>query len=147
MKFFIYNIKQAYKYLKKNAAYSFLTILGLTVGLTIFILVGLYVYKQETVDNNILNHNRIYRLYDAKRYDAGIAYKLKKVIANNYPYVESSCVYLRYEMPMIFRTKDRNISLETGITTDNNFFEMFHIPVISQVGEKPFSEKKSIVLT
>ena len=147
MKFFIYNIKHAYKYLKKNAAYSFLTILGLTVGLTVFLLVGLYVYKQETVDYNIPNHNRIYRLYDAKNNDAGIAFKLKKVIANNYPDVELSCVYQRYDMPMIFRTKDRSISLETGITTDNRFFDMFHIHVISQVGEKPFSEKQSVVLT
>ena len=148
MRFLTYNIKHAYSYLKKNAPYSLLTIIGLTVGLTVFLLVALFVYNEETVDYNIPNHNRIYRLYDAGKQDAGIAYELKKIISQDYPEVEANCVYQRYgDLPMIFRTKENSVRLNTGITTDNSFFKMFHIPVIKQMGEKPFSEKKSIVLT
>ncbi len=147
MRLFIYNIKHAYQYLKKKAAYSFLTIIGLTVGLTVFLLVALFVYNEETVDYNIQNSNRIYRLFDAEKKDCGIGYELKNVISQNYPEVEANCVLNRYDMPMILRANKHSIKLNTGISTTNSFFDVFDIPIISRTGKKPFSEKASIILT
>ncbi len=147
MRFFISNLKQAYHYLKKNAAYSFLTILGLTVGLTVFLLVALFVFNEETVDENISNSNRIYRLYDAKKNDAGIGYELKDVLSQHYPDVEANCVLERFEMPMVLRANKHSVKFGTGISTTNSFFDVFDIPIISRTGKKPFSEKASIILT
>ncbi len=147
MRFFIYNIKHAYQYLKKNATYSVLTIVGLTVGLTVFILVALFVYNEETVDQNIPNSNRIYRLYDAEKKNCGIGYELKDVISQHYPEVEANCVLERYEMPMVLRVNKHSIKFETGISTTNSFFKVFDIPIISRIGKKPFAEKASIILT
>lgn len=147
MRFFRYNIKHAYQYLKKNAAYSFLTIIGLTVGLTVFLLVALFVYNEETVDENIPNSNRIYRLFDTEKKDCGISYKLKDAISQHYPDVEANCVLERYETPMILRANKHSVKFETGISTTNSFFDVFDIPIISRIGKKPFAEKASIILT
>ncbi len=147
MRFFIYNTKQAYRYLKKNAAYSFLTIIGLTVGLTVFLLVALFVFNEETVDGNIPDSNRIYRLFDAEKNDCGIGYELKDVISQNYPEVEANCVLERYEWPMVLKTNNHSLKFKTGISTTNSFFKVFDIPIISRISEKPFSGKASIILT
>ncbi len=147
MRFFISNIKQAYHYLKKNAAYSFLTIIGLTVGLTVFLMVALFVFNEETVDENIPNSNRIYRLFDAEKNDCGIGYELKDVISQHYPEVETNCVLERYEWPMVLKTNHHSLKFKTGISTTNSFFDVFDIPIISRMGKKPFTEKAAIILT
>jgi len=147
MRFFISNLKHAYHYLKKNTAYSVLTIIGLTVGLTVFLLVALFVYNEETVDQNIPDSNRIYRLIDAEKKDVGMDYELKNVISENYPEVEANCVMERYEWPMILRANNRSIKMKSGISTTNSFFKVFDIPVIHKIDKKPFSGKASIILT
>jgi len=147
MDFFIANLKQAYHYLKKNTTYSVLTIIGLTVGLTVFLLVALFVYNEKSVDKSIPNSNRIYRLIDAEKNDSGLDYKLRDAISENYPEAEANCMLERYEWAMILRANNSSIKLKSGISTTNNFFEVFNIPILRKIGDKPFSEKASIILT
>jgi len=106
MRLFIYNIKHAFQNLKKNASYSLLTILGLTIGLTIFLSVSLFVFNENTVDQNIPNYQRIYRLYDVNENDCGLGYELADVIRQNYPNVESNCAIDRFEWPMLLRANN-----------------------------------------
>ena len=148
MRFFIANLKHAYHYLKKNRAYSVLTIIGLTVGLTVFLLVALFVFNEETVDQNIPNSNRIYRLIDAEKMGCGLGYELKDVISQNYPEVEANCVLERYQWAVILRANNHHgLKFKTGISTTNNFFKVFDIPVLRKIDKKPFSGKASIILT
>jgi len=147
MRIFIYNIKHAYQNLKKRAVYSLLTISGLTIGLTVFLLISLYVYNEKSVDHNIPNHDRIYRLMDAGKKDCGIGYELKDVISQNYPEVEANCVLERYAFPMVLRANNHSFTFKTGISTTNSFFDVFDIPIISKIDKKPFPEKASVILT
>ncbi len=148
MRFFVANLKHAYYYLKKNTAYSLLTIIGLTVGLTVFLLVALFVYNEETVDQNIPDSNRIYRLIDAEKKDCGLGYELKDVISQNYPEVKANCVLERFQWPVILRANHRpGLKFKTGISTTNSFFKVFAIPVLRKMDKEPFSGKASIILT
>ena len=55
-------IKTALRSLVKDKYYSAINILGLAVGLTVTILIILYVYDELTYDNYHVKHDRIYRL-------------------------------------------------------------------------------------
>jgi putative ABC transport system permease protein len=109
--------------------------------------VALFVFNEESVDENIPNSNRIYRLFDAEKNDAGIGYELKDVISQHYPDVEANCVLERFEMPMVLRADKHSVKFGTGLSTTNSFFDVFDIPIISRMGKKPFAEKASIILT
>jgi len=147
MRLFIYNTKHAFNNLKKNASYSLLTIIGLSIGLSVFLSISLFVYNENTVDQSITNHKRIYRLYAEKENDCGIGYELADVIRQNYPEIEANCAMSRFEWPMLLRTNNKSIKFNTGISATNNFFDVFDIKFISKIGDKPFPEKASIILT
>ena len=147
MKLLKYNIKHAFNNLKKNATYSMLTVVGLTIGLTVFLMISLFVYSEKTVDFTLPEYNRIYRLYDVAQNNCGLGYELKDVISQNYPEVEANCVMERYEWPMILRANNNSFRFSKGISTTNSFFDVFKIPIISKIDELPFPEKASIILT
>jgi len=147
MKLLKYNIKHAFNNLRRSVTYSMLTIIGLTIGLTVFLSISLFVYNENTVDQNITNYQRIYRLFDAKENASGLGYELADAISQNYPEIESNCVMSRFEWPMLLRTDNKSIKFKTGISTTNSFFDVFDIKFISKISDKPFSEKESIILT
>ena len=147
MKLFIYNIKHAFNNLRKTASYSLLTIIGLSIGLFVFLSISLFMYNENTVDQNITNYQQIYRLYDAKENDCGLGYELADVISQNYSEVKTNCVMSRFEWPLLLRTDTKNIKFKTGISTTNSFFNVFDIQFISKISDKPFPEKESIILT
>lgn len=121
MRIFIYNIKHAFQNLKRNAAYSMLTIVGLTIGLTVFLTVSLFVLNENSIDHNIKNYHRIYRLFDIKENNCGIGYELADVISQNYPEIEANCVLDRFEWPMVLRANNQSFKVEKGISTTNSF--------------------------
>jgi len=147
MRLFIYNIKHAFNSLRKNASYSLLTIIGLSIGLSVFLSISLFVYNENTVDQNITNYQRIYRLYDVKENNCGIGYELADVISQNYPEVEANCALSRFEWPMLLRTNNNSFKFNTGISATNTFFDVFDIKFVSKIGNKPFPDKESIILT
>ena len=147
MKLFIYNIKHTFNHLRRNASYSLLTIIGLSIGLSVFLSISLFVYNENTVDQNITNYQRIYRLYDEKESDCGLGYELADVISQNYPEIEANCVMSRFEWPMLLRADNKSIKFKTGISATNSFFDVFEIKFISKIADKPFPEKESIILT
>lgn len=124
-----------------------LTIVGLTIGLTVFLAISLFVYNEQSVDQNIANHDRIYRLLDVGENNCGLGYELGDIISQNYPEIEANCVFERFEDPMVLRANNHNFKFSTGISTTNNFFDVFDISIISKSGETPFPEKASIILT
>ncbi|MEN8122508.1 MAG: FtsX-like permease family protein [Bacteroidota bacterium] len=147
MRIFIYNINHAFQNLKKNAAYSMLTIVGLTIGLTVFLVISLFIFNEQSVDHNIANYDRIYRLLDAKENNCGLDYELADVISQNYPEIEANCVFNRFEWPMVLRANNQSFKVATGISTTNSFFNVFDVQIFSKTAEKPFAEKSSIILT
>jgi len=48
----------------KNKIFSFINIVGLTVGLTSFLLIALYIFDELTFDSFHKNANNIYRVVD-----------------------------------------------------------------------------------
>ncbi|AHW61751.1 hypothetical protein FH5T_07540 [Draconibacterium orientale] len=144
-----FKIKLAFRNLLKNKLYSSLIIGGFAIGFTASILIALYYSAEHNVDKHFARHEKIYRLYDAKKNESGLDYKINAVIAEHYPDVETTCPLAFSYFPITLKDPEtRNYTrVEYIISTNNNFFNVFSIPVLSSLEEKPFSQLNSAVIT
>ena len=143
----MYNIHHAFRNLKKNAVYTFFTISGLTIGITVFLLSVIYIYHEFTMDHCYENHERIYRLYDSENSTCALDFNLSEQISSLFPDIESNAPIDRFIWEMTLKSDSNITKVESGISTTNDYFSVFHQPVISQLAEKPFAESMAIVLT
>ena len=66
-------LKLAWRRLVKNKTYSFLNIIGLSVGLTCFALIALWVNDELSYDKFNKNFDRIVRLTGIEKRETGIS--------------------------------------------------------------------------
>ena len=144
-----FKIKLAFRNLLKNKLYSSLIIGGFAIGFTASILIALFYSAEHNVDKHFARHEKIFRLYDAKRNQSGLDYKINAVIAEHYPDVETACPLAFSYFPFTLKDPEtRNYTrVEYTLSTNNNFFDVFSIPVLSSLEEKPFSQLNSAVIT
>ena len=144
-----FKIKLAFRNLLKNKLYSSLIIGGFAIGFTASILIALFYSAEHNVDKHFARHEKIFRLYDAKRNQSGLDYKINAVIAEHYPDVETACpLAFSYFSFTLKDPETRNYTrVEYTLSTNNNFFDVFSIPVLSSLEEKPFSQLNSAVIT
>ena len=79
--------KIAWRNLMKNKTFSFINIFGLTVGLTSFLLIALYVFDELTFDRFHKNADHIYRVVEARTSQEG---KETKIARTGYQLAEVS---------------------------------------------------------
>jgi putative ABC transport system permease protein len=142
-------IKVAFRHIRRRKVYSFINILGLTIGMACFILIGLWVKDELSFDRFHQKKDRIYRVLNRLqdgRTGFNITYALGPALKAEYPEVEEACrVCLWYGSHVKYRDKiyaERNIYL-----ADPSFFKIFSFPFIKGNPEMALSDRYSIVLT
>ncbi len=144
-----FKIKLAVRNLLKNKLYSFLIIGGFAIGFTASILIGLFYSAESNVDRHFSAYKNIYRLYDAKKSKSGLDYKLNTVLSENFPDIKKACPVGFSYYPITLKdpeTKDY-IRIEYVVSTNNNFFDVFSIRILSSLEKQPFSQQNSAVIT
>jgi putative ABC transport system permease protein len=142
-------LKVAFRHIKRKKVYSFINVFGLTIGMTCFILIGLWVKDELSFDRFHRNRERIFRILnrtpDGSAYFQ-ITYALGPALKAGYPEVEEACrVWLWYGSHIKYKDKiyaERNIYL-----ADPSFFKIFSFPFIKGNPETALLDKYSIVLT
>jgi len=88
--------KIAWRNLMKNKVFSFINIFGLTIGLTSFLLIALYIFDELTFDSFHKNADNIYRVIEhrtsaeGKETKAGaVAYQLAKRVGVDFPEIKN----------------------------------------------------------
>lgn len=144
-----FKIKLAVRNLLKNKLYSFLIIGGFAVGFTASILIGLFYSAEKNVDRHFADYKNIYRLYDAKKSESGLDYKLDPVLSENYPEIKKNCpLGFTYFPTTVKDSETKNYTrIEYVISTNNSFFEVFSVKILASLGNKPFSQLNSAVVT
>ena len=83
-------LKIAFRNLAKNRVYSFINIFGLAVGMSVAVLIGLWVWDELTFDHYHKNHNRIAQVYQSQTFNGqiktghAIPRPLEMTLRNNY---------------------------------------------------------------
>jgi putative ABC transport system permease protein len=145
----LFKIKLALRNLLKNKIYSSLIIGGFAIGFTAFILIGLFYNTEHNVNTVFANYKSIFRLYDAKKNESGLDYKLNAVLSVNYPDIQEACAIGYSYFPITLKDPEtKNYTrIEYVVSTTNSFFDVFSLEILSSMEDKPFSQNNSAVIT
>ncbi len=144
-----FKLKLAIRNLLKNKLYSFLIIGGFAVGFTACILIAIFYNAEHNVNTHFADYKNIYRLYDAKENKSGLDYKINAALTENYPDIEKACPLGFSYFPITLKdpeTRDYT-RVEYVISTNNAFFDVFSVEIVSSLEDKPFSQTNSAVIT
>ena len=144
-----FKIKLAIRNLLKNKLYSSLIIGGFAIGFTACILIALFYSVEHNVNKHFADYKNIYRLYDAKKSESGLDYKINAALTENYPDIEETCPLGYAYFPITLKDPEtKNYSrVQYVISTNDSFFDVFSIPILSSLDNKPFSQQNSAVIT
>ncbi|GAB3428556.1 ABC transporter permease [Niabella aquatica] len=135
----------------KNKAATFINVIGLSAGLTCFILISLWVKDELSFDKFQTNADRIARLVEIRNIDgkteesARTSAPMAAALEHDYQEIEKT-VRLRLREEIV--QQDGKQFLQPGILlTDQSFFDIFSFRLLSGDRTQALTDPYSIVLT
>ncbi len=136
--------------LKKQKKYTFINILGLSLGLACFILISIWVQDELSYDNFHKDADNVYIVFrnqnDKKM--AVTSKLLAPAIKEEIPeIVESTCfMQLPESFSPVLQYEDKKY-IENISIADNHFFDVFSFPLLEGDRSKVFSSPESILIS
>lgn len=141
------SVKVMFRSLRKHRSFSFLTLIALTLGLTSFFLIFLYVRYESTYDSFHPGADRIFRLIledapgDGQRRSAGPA---AHALEARIPEIEATVQTCHGFSPIV---KEGKAYLEAqALFVGEDFFRMFRFPLL-RGSEGSLAEPGQVILT
>ncbi|MEP6749692.1 MAG: ABC transporter permease [Bacteroidota bacterium] len=144
--------KIAWRNLLKNKAFSFINILGLSIGISVCFIIMLFVQDELSYDRFNKNADRIVRIYfkanmnGGKISEAGVMPPVAKALRSDYPEVEDATRFKMDGRPKI--EYDHKIFKEADAAfADPNFFSVFSFPFLKGDPATALAQPNTIVIT
>ncbi|WP_368086199.1 FtsX-like permease family protein [Polaribacter sp. Hel_I_88] len=138
----------------KNKVFSFINIIGLTIGFSASFVIGLMVYYEYTFDNFHKDGDKIYRIVtDFKTQDgnfsnSGVTLALKGAIQENTNFDVISEFYVERPMKVENRTKNLTFKLpEFVVYADEDYFKIFNYKFIAGDENNTLQNPNEVILT
>ena len=148
------NIRIAVRSLIRNRLYSLINMLGLTMGLTVVILIGLFLLDELTFDAFHEKGDRVVRVVEHKGINtdrpqdfASGPLKLALEAEEQFPEVESASFLNGYGRMLLINSEKQNSFYEEMLIADEDFLQIFNFPLIKGSPETALQEPKTIVLS
>ncbi|WP_221452857.1 ABC transporter permease [Mucilaginibacter sp. FT3.2] len=145
------NTKLAWRNLKKNKLYAFVNILGLTVGITSCLLIGIYIQHELSFDRFHSNANRIVRANMEYTHGNGLKQsalsgtKAGPQLARVLPGVQE---YVRtYKRARVVAYDDHLFTENSFLYADANFFKVFSFKLFDGDVNTALNAPDKIVIT
>lgn len=145
-------LKSAFRSLKKRKLNSLLSIVGLAIGFSTFIIVSLFIKYEVSWDKFNDNYENIYRIQTYKTVSDELVMQSSAAVSehiknNDYnDILNQSLVFPNWEA-YLSKTKEAVPLKEIGQYADNNFLNIFSYDFISGNIERALLEPMSIVLS
>lgn len=142
----------ALRNLNRFRFYTLINVIGLTLGITIFLLILFYVRYEYSFDRFNENAERIYRVDwnlsfgENSSHNAAVTPPMAEVLVREFPEIQAA-VRFRYMGAFHFKRQTENIVEWRVIYADKDLFRIFTIPFLSGDSSTALSEPNSIVLT
>ena len=146
------HLKIAWRNLVKNKKYSFINLVGLSIGMACYILIALFIQYEISFDRH---HEKADRIYRIAQQQIGNEYRgtdkfalaplpLSEALVNDYPEVEAVA---NVNQDFTLLVNGAESYPEQGLLTDANFFDVFSVPLLQSNQEAIFEDINTIVLT
>lgn len=145
--------KTAYRNILSHRGFTFINLTGLSLGLTVCLLIALFVWDEQQFEKFIPEGEQVYRLYDERTDDEGTerlaltSPVFATVLKNEYPEVEETVRVLDMHKKSLFEAGDHKIYEEGGISVDPSFFDVFPLQFVHGSPREVLTDPTSIVLT
>lgn len=126
-----FSIKQILRNLWKHKSFTLINLLGLTIGLTACLIIGLFVRDEVQYDKFIPDGENIYRVYYESNGEEGESTVastppiFSNTLKTEFPEVEQTLKVLNISGKQLFEKEDIKTYEEGGIFADPTFFELF----------------------
>jgi putative ABC transport system permease protein len=142
-------LKVALRALRRQKGYSFINIMGLTIGMVCFILIGLWVKDELSFDRFHEKKDRIFRVVNKTQggdFIPSPTYALAPALKSLYPEVEEFArIWPWYGSLVTYG--DKKFEEDNICLTDPGFFRMFTFPFIKGNPDTALKNMDSIVIT
>jgi putative ABC transport system permease protein len=144
--------KIAFRNILKDKVYSFINILGLTIGITCSMFLFMYILDELSYDRYHTNADNIYRIVsNIKEPDNEFTWAVAQVpmaqeLRNNYPEVKNSVRFYGTGRTL-YKNGDKQFNEEQFFLTDSTVFDMFTYDFIVGDMNTALDKPNTIVLT
>ena len=146
--------KIAWRNLMKNKTFSFINVLGLTIGLTSFLLIALYVFDELTFDKFHKNADRIYRVVESRTTAEGkhtktaaTAYQVSERSKAVIPGITNVVRLLTLRRANISTLENANVFYEDFCITNSGFLTAFDFVLLQGDRRTALTKPHSVVVT
>lgn len=148
------HLKIAWRSLKKQPFFTFLNILGLSIGMAGGLMVSLYIYEELSFDTMFADAERIHRVNVDVKFGgtesimAETSAPMAETMVNDFPQVELATRFNTVGSTLIRKEGTQKNTRETHTTfADQSFFKMFGIEVVAGNTSSALTEPNTVVLT
>ncbi|WP_424961368.1 ABC transporter permease [Ekhidna sp.] len=140
---------------KRNGLFSFLNVLGLTVGFTCSILIYLFLEEELSYDQSIPDSDRIYRIaWNSDNPQTRTPHPMAQAMVKDFPEVEEAVSISPWYGPGLSKELVRVKNPQTNAMfeepnfffTDSTFFDVFQLNIL-EGDEEALSKPFSLVIT
>ncbi|HWB90917.1 MAG TPA: ABC transporter permease [Puia sp.] len=149
------NLKTAWRNLWKNRISSLINIIGLTIGLTSFILIALYIFDEFTFDRFHNDAANIYRVIERKtsadgktEKRSGTGFQVSARAKTGFPEIRDVARVSAYWRASVSSGDNRaNVFQEDFIAGNPGFLRVFSFPLLYGDRSSALTEPRSVILT
>lgn len=146
--------KIAWRNLMRNKTFSFINIFGLTIGLTSFLLIALYIFDELTFDGFHSQANHIYRVVNQKTSAegkeskvSGVAFQISEVSKTTFPEIKKVARYTGLGRTNVGTQENTNVFYEDYMLASSDFLQVLDFTVLSGNPKTALNAPHSVVLT
>lgn len=144
-------LKTAYRSLLRNKSYTFINVAGLTLGITVCLIIFQLIRYELEFDRIHPNSERIYRVVRDAKNSSGVEkstvtpYPFSEAFRNDFPEIPVTQFHFQYETLMTIREeKSEATNIAFG---DSLFFEIFGFEVLSGNPKVELSQPGKVFVT
>lgn len=147
--------KTAWRNLWKNKTFSFINIAGLTIGLTSFLLIALYIFDELTFDRFHKDADNIYRIVESKTYTGGktakttgAGFQVSERGKAELPEIKNAARMAIFGRTNVASGDNRtNVFYEDYIAGNSGFLNVFSFPLLYGDRNTALTEPNTVVIT
>src|SRR5215471_1902491 len=143
--------KIAWRNLVKNKGFSFINIVGLSIGMASAILILLWIQSEVGYDRFHTNSGRLYQAWNREKVDTKIEcwsttpQILGPTLKQNYPEVEKE-TRVNWDQTLLFSVGEKRLNV-SGTMVDPDFLTMFSFPLMNGDANTALNNVYSIIVT
>lgn len=145
--------KVAFRSLNKNRIYALINILGLALGLTVTILVFLFVRDETSYEKHWNGYDRIYRTsikgnLMGQKMDAPVSPSpMANALRTEFTDIESATRIQAGRQEILMRREQTKVYIQHGVFADSAFFKVFDYEFVHGNPNTALKEDNALVLT